>query len=106
MTVTGLADPEQVRAVVVHDGTLQALNVPPVAGRWLAAPDHAPGAPAVVMLGYGYWQRRFGGDPSVVGRSITVGSRLRAVVGVMPARFPIVTADPELVVPNPLVRGR
>ena len=105
MTVTGLADPEQVRGVLVTGSTLQALNVPPIVGRWLAASDQVPSAPEVVMLGYGYWQRRFGGDRSVIGRSITVGSRPRVVVGVMPEGFRIVTAEPELIVTGPLARS-
>ena len=58
------------------------------------------------MLGYGYWQRRFGGDRSVIGRSITVESRPREIVGVMPQGFRIVTADPDLIVPGPLERSR
>src|SRR5581483_6583019 len=70
--VTGLAEPEQVRTVSVSDGVLQALGVPPAAGRWLVAADQIPQAPppslgfsgrsATVMLSYGYWQRHFGGD--------------------------------------------
>ena len=106
MTVTGLAEPEQARGVLVTDGTLQALDVPPVAGRWLMAADQKPGAPGTVMLGYGYWQRRFGGDRTVVGRGITVGSRPLEIVGVMPQGFRIVTVDPELIVLAPLVRSR
>jgi len=82
--VTGLAEPEQVRVILISDGVLQALNVPPAAGRWLLAEDQVGATrppPSVfmattrVMLGYGYWQRRFGGDRSVIGRTITVDSR-------------------------------
>jgi putative ABC transport system permease protein len=106
MTVTGMGDPEQVRGILVSDGTLQALNVAPVVGRWIGATDQTPGAPDTVMVGYGYWQRRFGGDRSVVGRSITVGSRPREIVGVMPRGFRIVTAEPDLIAVIPLVRSR
>src|SRR6201997_820400 len=56
--VTGLAEPEQVRAVVVSDGVLQALGAAPQVGRWLMPADQAPRGPQRVMLGYGYWQRR------------------------------------------------
>src|SRR5581483_10766231 len=76
--VTGLAEPEQVRTVSVSEGVLQALEVPPSAGRWLLAADQIPEAPpaslsfsgrsSTVMLSYGYWQRHFGGSPSVIGR--------------------------------------
>jgi hypothetical protein len=89
-----MAEPEQVRSVFVSDGALQALAVPPALGRWLAGDDQAPGGAARVMLGYGYWQRRFGGDRSVIGRSITVDSRPRVIVGVMPQGFRFVNADP------------
>ena len=104
--VTGLAEPEQVRAIIVSDGTLQALGVQPILGRWLGQTDQKPGGPETLMLGYGYWQRRFGGDKSVIGRSITVESRSREIVGVMPAGFRFADTDPELIVPARLDRGR
>ena len=98
-TVTGLAEPEQVRTVVVSDGVLQALNVQPALGRWLDAADQKPGAPETVMLNYGYWQRRFGGDRSVIGRGIRVESRGREIVGVMPRGFMIANAESDLILP-------
>jgi predicted permease len=99
-TVTGVGNPEQVRRVSVSDGVLEALGIPPLVGRALGAADQA--ADAVVrpmMLGYGYWMRRFGGDPSVVGRTIDVDSRPHQVIGVMPQGFRIVDAEPDLIVP-------
>jgi len=105
-SITGLAEPEQVRAVVVSNGVLQALAIPPVLGRWLSEDDQTPGGTAHVMLGYGYWQRRFGGDKSVIGRSLTVQSMLTEVVGVMPRGFRIADADPELIVPARFQRNR
>ena len=97
--VTGLAEPEQVRVIVVTDGLLQALAVPPVAGRWLSAADQMPRGPETVMLSYAYWQRRFGASPSAIGRNITVDSRPREIVGVMPQGFRIVNTEPDLIVP-------
>ena len=105
-TVTGIAEPEQVRRLLVSDGTLQALGVQPLLGRALSQADQAPDAPRTVMLGYGYWRRRFGGDRSVVGRSITVESRASEVVGVMPEGFRVVNVDPELIVPFGFERSR
>jgi predicted permease len=105
LTVTGLAEPEQVRGVLVTDGTLQALNVPPLVGRWLAAADDKV-VSDTVMLGYGYWQRRFGGDRSAIGRSINIGSRLHEIVGIMPEGFRIVTVEPDLIVPGPIIGAR
>ncbi len=106
MTVTGIAEPEQVRVVLVSDGTLQALNVPPALGRWLTASDQAPQGPAHLMLGYGYWQRRFGGDPSAIGRDITVDARPREIVGVMPQGFRFADTGVDLIVPTSFDRGR
>src|SRR5258707_6775772 len=82
--VTGLAEPEQVRAVDLDDGVLQALAVPPALGRWFSQADQIPRGPERVMLSYGYWQRRFGGDRTVIGRNVLVDSRPREVIGVMP----------------------
>jgi predicted permease len=92
--------------VVITDGVLQALRVPPLLGRWLGAGDRSPSAPQTVMLGYGYWQRRFGGDRSVIGRTINVQSLPREIVGVMPQGFRFATVDAELIMPLRLDRSR
>jgi predicted permease len=105
-TVTGLAEPEQVRTVWISDGVLQSLAVPPARGRWLSHADQVPGGPATMMLGYAYWQRRFGGDRSVIGRSIQVDGQPREIVGVMPEDFRLVNADADLVVPLAFDRGK
>ena len=55
-----------------------------------------------VMLSYGYWQRRFGGDPGVVGRTIQVNSQPRVIAGVMPRGFKVVNYDFDLLVPMAL----
>jgi predicted permease len=113
--VTGKADPEQVRTVSVSDGVLQTLGVRPAAGRWLLAADQIPQAPqpnsfsgrsSAVLLSYGYWQRHFGEDPSVIGRSLIVDSLPREIVGVMPKGFRVVKAEPDLILPLAFVRGR
>jgi len=104
--VTGLAEPEQVRAVEISDGVLQTLGVPPEIGRWLSPADQIPGGPERVMLSYGYWQRRFGGDRSAVGRSLTADSRPREIVGVMPEGFRLVDAEFDVVMPLAFERGK
>ena len=98
-SVTGLTEPEQVRAVEVSDGVLQAFDVPPAVGRWLSEADQVPLGPQRVMLSYGYWQRRCGGDRSVVGQNLTVDARPREIVGVMPRDFQLVDAGFEIMVP-------
>ena len=113
--VTGLTEPEEVRTVSVSDGLLQALAVRPAAGRWLSAADQVPsgsgdgvltGRSTAVMLSYGYWQRRFGGDRSAIGRELVVDSIGRRIVGVMPRGFRIVNADFDLIAPLAFERGR
>ncbi len=98
-SVTGVAEPEQVRTVEVSDGVLQALDVPPAVGRWLSEADQVPRGPQRVMISYGYWQRRFGGDQSIVGRNITVDARPREVVGVTHKGFRLVDTDFDVMVP-------
>jgi predicted permease len=98
-TVTGAGEPEEVRGVNVSHGALQALGVTPAVGRWLSQADQQPNGPARVMLGYGYWQRGFGGDPSVIGRTILVEGVTREVVGVMPAGFRVLDSDADLILP-------
>jgi MacB-like periplasmic core domain/FtsX-like permease family len=80
-TVTGIGDPEQVRTLWVTYGLLQALRVQPFLGRWFSEADDSPSGtnPAPIILTYGYWQRRFGGDKSVIGRTLTVDSRLNQI---------------------------
>ncbi len=97
--VTGLTRPEEVRTAVISDGVLQSLDVPAAVGRWLTRVDQDPHGAKSVMLSYGYWQRRFGGDPGVIGRSIQVDSQSREIVGVMPRRFRLVDKDFDLLVP-------
>jgi len=104
--VTGLAEPEQVRTVSVSDGVLETLGVPPSVGRWLSHADQVPNGPRRVMLSYGYWQRRFGGDRAVLGRIIMVDSQPKEIVGVLPQGFRFVDADFELAAPLGFDRGK
>jgi len=98
-SITGIAQPEQVNTALITDGVLQTLNVPAAVGQWLTAADQDPRGAHRVMLSYGYWQRRFGGDPNVVGRTIDVDSQPREIAGVMPRGFKMVNYDFDLLVP-------
>jgi hypothetical protein len=71
----------------------------PLTGQWLTRPIRMPMELGRVMLSYGYWQRRFGGDPGVVGRTISVNSQPRVIAGVMPRGFKVVNYDFDLLVP-------
>ena len=105
-SVTGLAEPEQVRVAEVSDGVLETLGVTPAVGRWLSAVDQVPNGPKSVMLSYGYWQRRFGGDRGAVGRNVMVDSQTREIVGVMPRGFRFVDTDFDLIVPLAFERDK
>ncbi len=104
--VTGLAEPEQVRTVAVSDGVLQTFGVPPAVGRWFSQADQVPNAPGRVILSYGYWRRRFGGDRAVIGRTIMVDSQPREIVGVMPAGFRFVDSEFDLTAPLAFDRSK
>jgi hypothetical protein len=97
--VTGLGQPHEVHTASITDGVLQTLSVPPLLGRWLLPGDQNPHGAKAVMLSYGYWQRRFGGDRSAIGRSIQIDSQLREIVGVMPQGFRLVNADFDVMAP-------
>ncbi len=104
-SVTGVAEPEQVPMLRVTDGILPILGIPPVIGRWFSRADDSPQGAETAMLTYGYWQRRFGGDPSVIGRRIVVDGRAREVIGVLPQNFRFLDLKPSLVLPFRLNRN-
>ena len=107
VAVTGQGNPEQVPALVATDGVLPTLGVAPMIGRWFSRADDTPGAADTVMLDYGYWQRRFGSDRSIVGRAITVDGKLRQVIGVMPRNFRFLDGEqPALILPLQLDRNK
>jgi putative ABC transport system permease protein len=85
--LTGGSDPERVRAAQVTPELFSVLQVRPLLGRAFTDAEGLPGGGSGVMLGYGLWQRRFGGDPSLVGRDIQVNGRPHTVLGVMPMAF-------------------
>jgi predicted permease len=103
--VTGFAEPEQVRTVLVSGGVFETLRVPPALGRWLSPAGQIPNGARTVVLSYGYWQRRFGGDRTVIGRNILVDSLPREIVGVMPKGFRFVDADFDVATPLAFDRG-
>ncbi len=81
-------EPERVVTVMVTSGFFPLLvDGPFAAGRGFVAADEEPGAEAVVVLGHEFWMRRFGGDPSAVGETVSIDGRPRVVVGVAPAGF-------------------
>jgi len=106
-TVTGKGDPEKVDSLLVTYGTLPALGLPPLLGRSFNVSDELPGSPETLMLSYGYWRRKFGGDRSMVGRTIRVDGKVREVIGVMPEGFRFLDrGEPALFMPLKLDRSK
>ncbi len=99
-TVTGTGDPEQLVTVTATEGVLPTLGVPAYIGRWFSNEDDTPGSPQTVILSYGYWQRKFGGDREVLGRTIVIDYVPRQVIGVMPRGFRIVNVAPDMLLPQ------
>ena len=100
VSVTGIAEPEQVFALLVTDGTLPLLGAQPMLGRSFRKEDDSPGTPEALMLTYGYWRRKFGGDASVIGRTLVVDGKGRQIIGVLPQNFHFLDwEDPALVMP-------
>jgi predicted permease len=79
-------EPERVPAAQITGGLFPFLGVSPVHGRVFAAEEDRPGS-AVALIGHALWERRFGKDPAVLGRTITLDGTLHTIVGVMPPRF-------------------
>jgi len=107
VSVTGVGEPEQVPALRVTDATLPLLGIPPLLGRSFTKQDDSPGAPETVMLTYGYWRRKFGGDPSVIGRNVIVNGKSRQIIGVLPQRFHFLDQeDPAVITPFQFDRNK
>jgi predicted permease len=101
---TGDGDPQRLRGNHGTFNTFDVMGVPPLFGRTPSAADARPDATPVVVLGYRFWQRQFGGDRSVLGRQLRLNDTMRTVIGVMPKRFMWRGAD--VYVPITLARGR
>jgi predicted permease len=107
VSVTGVGEPEQVRALDVTDGILPILGVTPLLGRFFTHEDDSPGRADTVMLAYGYWRRKFGGSPSVIGQRIVVDAKAREIIGVLPPRFHFLDEeDPALILPFQFDRNK
>jgi putative ABC transport system permease protein len=97
MALTGNGEPEQIPAQMISGNLLHLLRVNVVAGRSLTAVDDQPSSPAVALLGYGMWQRKFGGSPDVIGRTLTLDRQGYTVIGILPRGYELLQQTPDIV---------
>ena len=107
MTISGRGEASRLQGMRVGPGMFETLGVPPLLGRGFDATEEAPGRDAVIVLSYAAWQRHFGGDPGIVGETVTLANSLSSnpsptaytVVGVMPRGFEFADAQMQFWIP-------
>jgi putative ABC transport system permease protein len=99
--LTGTGEPERLQGQIVSAALFSLLKVSPFAGRVFAEEDDREGAPRVVLLSYELWQRRFGAEAGIIGKTLTFDDRSYTVIGVMPPGFEFPTKGTELWAPIP-----
>jgi predicted permease len=87
VNLTGDVEPERVQVTNVTADFFKVLGLPPVLGRTFRSTEDTPGNNVVCVISYGFWQRRFAGDPGVVGRFLSLNNVTTEVIGVMPLGF-------------------
>ena len=87
VNLTGIDPPERIQGFRITANFLNTLGVKPIMGRDFTEEENQPGKESVAILTHDFWQRRFGGDPNILGRTITLDSIAYTVVGVMPEQF-------------------
>ena len=111
MNLTGDGEPERIGTVRVSSNLLTMLGARPLAGSVFTAEDDRPGRTGKAILGHGTWARRYGSDPNVIGRSLTLNGQPFEIVGVLPKSFTLprevmptlgVVEEAEIVLPLPL----
>ncbi len=98
VNLTGDGEPERVPAGSVTANLFSVLGVTPQYGRTFTAAEDVPNGPRLVLLGHGLWQRRYAGEPGIIGRSIQVNGNAYQVIGIMPRDFVLPT---DFQNPNP-----
>lgn len=97
--LSGLGEPESIGGPRASANFFSVLGVEPLLGRTFQAGEDSPGAAKVTVLTYGLWQRRFGGDPGIVGQALTINGESYTVIGVLPASFQFALRNNDLWLP-------
>ncbi len=82
--LTGRGEPERLESLSITANLFPALGVAPQVGRAFTPEEDQPEAARVALLGHAFWQRRFGGDPAIIGQALTLGGQSRTVIGILP----------------------
>src|SRR6202451_3998725 len=107
VSVTGIAEPEQVKSINVTDGMLPLLGITPMLGRTISHEDDLPGKPPTVLLTYGYWKHKFGGSPAAIWETITLDGTPTEIIGVLPKDMQFMNYDDvQLVTPFQFDRAK
>jgi putative ABC transport system permease protein len=85
--LTGIDPPERIQGFLVTANFIDVTGMKPIMGRNFTEEENQPGKDRVAIITHSLWQRRFGGDPNIIGKTITTNSIARTVIGVMPERF-------------------
>ena len=97
--LSGAGEPEPVQGMYVSASLFELLKVVPEKGRAFTAEEDRTGGPPVVIISRALWERRFGGDPNVIGKPMSISGTTATITGVMPAQFQFLDPAAELWVP-------
>ena len=97
--LSGEGEPDSIPGPRVSANFFSVLGVDPILGRTFQAGEDTPGTPKTTVLTYGFWQRRFGGDASAIGRVLTINGESHTVIGVLPASFQFAPRPADLFLP-------
>jgi predicted permease len=98
VSITGVAEPEQIPALRMTDGTLPLLGVIPALGRTFSRQDDSAAAPPTALLSYAYWRRKFSADPTIIGRTIIVDGKSHQIIGILPKNFHFLDSEDRPVI--------
>jgi putative ABC transport system permease protein len=96
--LSGIGQPERLTGLQVSASFFSTIKTQPFLGRAFSPEEDRPGQEQVVILGYGLWQRRFGGDPNILGHDITLDDKSYSIIGVAPADLRLFSSDPVEVI--------
>ena len=111
LNVMGVGGAEQISRLLTTPGLFRVFRVDPILGRGFTDDDARPGSQPVVVLGHGFWQRWFSGDPGILGRQLNVQDGALTIIGIAPAGFRVGSMEPEAITPlaidpsNPAATG-